>query len=73
MWIFFLLFCLWAIAFCASYFLIAYRDKIRNVHRDRMDCDVKLPISLFVPFIGIIWGGMEIALYRLGIIGEWEG
>ena len=62
----------WIVLFCCSYFILSYRKKLRNDRYQYADIDPTLPISIIVPLFGIVWGGMEIMLYKAEIIGEWE-
>lgn len=62
----------WVVLFCCSYFILNYRKKLRNVQYRHIDIDPTLPVSIVVPLFGIVWGGMEIALYKAEIIGDWE-
>lgn len=64
---FFVYFLLYLTLFATSYFLMKYRQHLRELSYGAYDWDPAIIVSVFIPPIGIVFALVEIALVKLNI------
>ena len=69
---FFLCVIVWAILFCGSYTCMNWRRQVRGLYQYTYDYNPTLAVSLLVPAFGIMFGLLDVALAKLGLVDCYE-